>query len=157
MTRTRHQQRRNEQNQHNRRAPMFKPTKNHCRNCRFEYPHPGGAENCPAAISTCRYCKNKGHVERVCRKKKAHNNGCNGQNGNTGTPPLSRPRERTSYKAQKSANSASFSVRESQPTCGEHNEDQDYVYQASSKQTKILPQFEIIIARTESCYSNSGY
>ena len=70
MTRTRLQQRRNEQQQNNRRAPMFKPTKNHCRNCGFKYPDPGGAENCSAAKSTCRYCKTKGHFERVCGKKR---------------------------------------------------------------------------------------
>ena len=125
---------------------MFEPTKNHCRNCGFKYPHPGAAENSLAATSTCRYCRNKGHFERVCRKKKADNNGCNGQNRNTGTPPLSRHRKRNSYKSQSSTNNASFNVRESQPACGEQNENQDYVYQVSSKQTKTLPEFEIIIA-----------
>ena len=38
------------------------------------------AENGSAAESTCRYCRKKGHFERVCRKKAADNNGCNGQN-----------------------------------------------------------------------------
>ncbi|KAK3752378.1 hypothetical protein QZH41_000375 [Actinostola sp. cb2023] len=73
-----------------RQAPMNKSNNNTCGNCGYEYPHQGGSENCPAAKTTCRYCQNKGHFERVCRKKKLDN--ANGQGNNTETR-LRRPLE----------------------------------------------------------------
>ena len=139
---------------------MNKTTKNSYRNCGFEYPHPGGSENCPAAKSTCRYCQNKGHFERVCRKKKAdNNNGGQGQNRNTGTPtPSSGLRERNN-KPRRAANSTTFNVSESQTSTEDYNpglastisdssddESQGYVYQAYSEKASKLPKFEIVIA-----------
>ncbi len=45
------------------------PSQNKCDNCAFANNN-NHAENCPAKNEICRFCKNKGHFERCCRKKK---------------------------------------------------------------------------------------
>ena len=40
-----------------------------CGNCGYEWPHAKGKSACPAKHNVCKFCKIKGHFERVCRRK----------------------------------------------------------------------------------------
>ncbi|KAK3728358.1 hypothetical protein QZH41_011397, partial [Actinostola sp. cb2023] len=143
-----------------RQAPMNKSNNNTCGNCGYEYPHQGGSENCPAAKTTCRYCQNKGHFERVCRKKKLDNHNGQGNNRNmTQTSPRAstQPQRRNTGRRQgRSANSTTHHPQE-EPYTDQNNpkpstlsdssdDESNYVYQAYSENSNKLPKFNIKIA-----------
>lgn len=47
----------------------IRKSRDKCRNCRGDYPHPGGKTSCPAYQDTSRGCAKLKHFEAVCRSK----------------------------------------------------------------------------------------
>lgn len=110
-------------------------TKQKCRNCGKEWPHPGGQKNCPARGKSCSTCDKPNHFSSVCRSKPVPH----------AKPRFRRQNSKRHGRKHRIHNLEGTEGSESDSDHQDSEQQEHYVYMSRNRMMNAMPFFEVSV------------